>query len=400
MPASICDPVSSALRLSLNADESQSTTSLDSRLYSSTKIAHLSKIEFEESGDYQSSVFDGLKSKYNVVIRPKKSALETKVLKKEGNQNILNSDNNKYEDGLPRPKRVLFPLEKVHLGWQGMWTVGAGMQNVGNTCYLNSTLQALYHVPAFANWLVSEGPHVEKCNQHEGCVVCGMRATLLATQKSGGSPIKPWQVYSKLRLICRHLTPGRQEDAHEFLRYLVEAMEKSYLSRFINVEKLDQYSKETTPLNQILGGYLRSTVRCLSCQHLSTTYQHFQDLLLDIRKHSTLDEALDSFFSRERLEDLGYKCEACNKKVSATKQFFIERAPMILCIALKRFSLTGGKLSKQIQFRKKICLNKYMHNRNNQSNLSTTYMGSSTIRGYEPIEDAAKEQSWIFFMVI
>lgn len=40
-----------------------------------------------------------------------------------------------------------------------------------------------------------------------------------------------------------------------------------------------------------------------------------QDLLLDIRKHSTLDEALDSFFSRERLEDLGYKCEACNKKV-------------------------------------------------------------------------------------
>lgn len=42
----------------------------------------------------------------------------------------------------------------------------------------------------------------------------------------------------------------------------------------------------------------------------------FQDLLLDIRKHSTLDEALDSFFSRERLEDLGYKCEACNKKVS------------------------------------------------------------------------------------
>lgn len=53
----------------------------------------------------------------------------------------------------------------------------------------------------------------------EACVICGMRATLMATQKSGGALIKPWQVYSKLRLICRHLTPGRQEDAHEFLRY-------------------------------------------------------------------------------------------------------------------------------------------------------------------------------------
>ncbi|XP_028172565.1 ubiquitin carboxyl-terminal hydrolase 36 [Ostrinia furnacalis] len=388
MPASICDPVSSALRLSLTADESQSSSLLDSRIYSSAKSVLLTKIDFEESGDFQSNVLDGLKSKY-VVIRPKKTVLESKILKKEGSSSNQTTDGNKHgEEGLPKPKRVLFPVEKVQLGWQSAWAAGAGMQNVGNTCYLNSTLQALFHVPALANWLVSESGHAEKCNQQEACVICGMRATLMATQKSGGAPIKPWQVYSKLRLICRHLTPGRQEDAHEFLRYLVEAMEKCYLSRFVNSDKLDQYSKETTPMNQILGGYLRSTVRCLACHHLSTTYQHFQDLLLDIRKHSTLDEALDSFFSRERLEDLGYKCEACNKKVSATKQFFIERAPMVLCIALKRFSLTGGKLSKHVQFRKKITLNKYIYNKNNNQQLSyklvslVTHLGPSQNCGH------------------
>ncbi|XP_045495794.1 ubiquitin carboxyl-terminal hydrolase 36 [Colias croceus] len=388
MPASICDPVSNALRLSLTAEESQNSSLLDSRLYSSAKNVLLSKIEFEESGDYQSNVLDGLKSKY-VVIRPKKPVLETKLLKKDGNSGGQTNEQSKSgEEGLPKPKRLLFPLEKVQLGWQGAWTAGSGMQNVGNTCYLNSTLQALFHVPAFANWLVSEAAHSEKCNQQEACVICGMRASLMATQKSGGAPIKPWQVYSKLRLICRHLTPGRQEDAHEFLRYLIEAMEKCYLSNFINSDKLDQYSKETTPLNQILGGYLRSTVRCLACHHLSTTYQHFEDLLLDIRKHSTLDEALDSFFSRERLEDLGYKCESCNKKVSATKQFFVERAPMVLCIALKRFSLTGGKLSKHVQFRKKISLSKYMYNKNTHQQLSyklvslVTHLGPSQNCGH------------------
>ncbi|XP_068618311.1 ubiquitin carboxyl-terminal hydrolase 36 [Battus philenor] len=387
MPASICDPVSNALRLSLGAEDSQSSSLLDSRLYSSAKSVLLSKIEFEESGDYQSNVLDGLKTKY-MVIRPKKPVLDNKILKKDVGLGNQSAGNKNREDGLPKPKKVLFPLEKVQLGWQGTWSAGAGMQNVGNTCYLNSTLQALFHVPALANWLVSEASHSDKCNQQEACVICGMRATLMATQKSGGAPIKPWQVYSKLRLICRHLTPGRQEDAHEFLRYLVEAMEKCYLSRFVNSDKFDQYSKETTPLNQILGGYLRSTVRCLACHHLSTTYQHFQDLLLDIRKHSTLDEALDSFFSRERLEDLGYKCEACNKKVSATKQFFVERAPMVLCIALKRFSLAGGKLSKHVQFRKKITLNKYIYNKNNTQQLSyklvslVTHLGPSQNCGH------------------
>ncbi|XP_037294912.1 ubiquitin carboxyl-terminal hydrolase 36 [Manduca sexta] len=387
MPASICDPVTSALRLSLTPDESQSSSMLDGRLYSSAKSVLLSKIEFEESGDFQGTVLDVLKSKY-VVIRPKKPVHDSKIVKKEGVSGIQRFACRIIEDGLPKPNRVLYPFEKVQTGWQCPWAAGAGMQNVGNTCYLNSTLQALYHVPAFANWLVSESSHADKCNQQEACVICGMQATLMATQKSGGAPIKPWQVYSKLRLICRHLTPGRQEDAHEFLRYLVEAMEKCYLLRFVNSDKLDQYSKETTPLNQILGGYLRSTVRCLACQHLSTTYQHFQDLLLDIRKHSTLDEALDSFFSRERLEDLGYKCEACNKKVSATKQFFIERAPMVLCIALKRFSLVGGKLSKHVQFRKKISLNKYMFHKNTHQQLSyklvslVTHLGPSQNCGH------------------
>lgn len=92
MPASICDPVSSALRLSLASDESQSSSILDSRLYSSAKSVLLSKIDFEESGDYQSNVLDGLKSKY-VVIRPKKPVLESKLVKKDGNSSSQGSGN-------------------------------------------------------------------------------------------------------------------------------------------------------------------------------------------------------------------------------------------------------------------------------------------------------------------
>ena len=127
-------------------------------------------------------------------------------------------------------------------------------------------------------------------------MICIMAATLRGT--SGNSPMKPIKIYEKLKLICKHLVHGRQEDAHEFLRwrcqdlvtmtnlfsrYLIESLQKSYLISRKLPKTVDNQTKETTPFNQIFGGYMRQDVVCLRCKHVSTTFQHFMDLLLDIR---------------------------------------------------------------------------------------------------------------------
>lgn len=148
------------------------------------------------------------------------------------------------------------------------------------------------------------------------CIICSMRRTLLESQNSNMNAIRPVHIFNKLRFISRNFILNRQEDAHEFLRHLIEAMEKAYLNRFKNHDQFDARVKETTPLNQIFGGYLRSAVTCQDCGHVSTTFQHFQDLLLDIRRAQTVEEALDGYFSRERIDDDTYQCESCRKKVS------------------------------------------------------------------------------------
>ena len=223
--------------------------------------------------------------------------------------------------------------------------------------------QALFHTPAFVNYL-RHGGHENSCNLggQYSCTICLMAATLRNAANS--NVIKPMKIYEKLKLICKHLTHGRQEDAHEFLRYLVESLQRCYLvSRKLPKHLMaDNYTKETTPFNQIFGGYMRQDVTCMRCRHISTTFQHFMDLLLDIRQADNIDSALQGYFRRENLgqgENM-YKCEKCQQKVPATKQYKIERPPLVLCIQLKRFNLMGGKNGRPVTLARKINISNHV----------------------------------------
>ena len=77
--------------------------------------------------------------------------------------------------------------------------------------------------------------------------------------------------------------PGFSYFANLFSRYLIESLQKSYLISRKLPKTVDNQTKETTPFNQIFGGYMRQDVVCLRCKHISTTIEHFKDLLLDIR---------------------------------------------------------------------------------------------------------------------
>ncbi|KAG4304386.1 hypothetical protein PORY_002096 [Pneumocystis oryctolagi] len=189
-----------------------------------------------------------------------------------------------------RPSTVLFSSDQLLLRWTSIRPPAPGLINVGNTCYLNSVLQVLSHVPPFVQYLLS-GHHSSQCRM-DACVFCRMEQHMAQCYPADGSrfihAFKPLQIVSALKWISKRFQPYRQEDAHEFLRCLLGEMQRSCIYVY---KHLDFASQETTVIYKIFGGYLRQEVKCLRCGDVSDTYPVYLDLSLDLMG-SSLEEAL------------------------------------------------------------------------------------------------------------
>uniref|UniRef100_A0A8D0VE45 USP domain-containing protein n=1 Tax=Sus scrofa TaxID=9823 RepID=A0A8D0VE45_PIG len=150
-------------------------------LASSAKKVLLQKLEFEPASKSFSYQLESLKSKY-VLLNPRpegagcpKSGGEppgagSGCHRSWGGELACDGDG----DGVPAPQKVLFPGERLSLRWGRVYRVGAGLHNLGNTCFLNSTVQCLTYTPPLANYLLSR-EHTRGCHQGSFCMLCVMQ---------------------------------------------------------------------------------------------------------------------------------------------------------------------------------------------------------------------------------
>ncbi|KAF8774504.1 Ubiquitin carboxyl-terminal hydrolase 42 like protein [Argiope bruennichi] len=284
---------------------------------------------------------------------------------------VMNGNKEKVEDGIPVPKIQLYS-GKIHLEWKQIYKIGAGLSNIGNTCFMNTVLQCLTYCPPLANYLLHDNDHSSKCTISGFCMMCLLQKHIRRTIGKTGDIIKPNDIYQRLKLIAKHFQFGRQEDAHEFLRYVIDNLWKSCLNQNNNSSKLDPASKETTVINQIFGGYHRSQVTCLRCKEKSNTFDHFMDFILDIKQNVlSLEKALEKFIQPELLEqENSYKCPKCKMKVTAQKKFTVYKAPNVATFQLKRFDYNrsfGGKITKQISYPDRLNLRPFMSDPKNSN---------------------------------
>ncbi|CAM0943481.1 unnamed protein product [Alopecurus aequalis] len=241
--------------------------------------------------------------------------------------------------------------------------IGAGLHNLGNTCYLNSVLQCLTYTEPFVAY-VHSGKHKSSCRTAGFCALCALDNHVRRALESTGKILTPVQFVKNLRCISRSFRNSRQEDAHELMVNLLESMHKCSLPSGIPSQSSSAYEKSL--VHRIFGGRLRSQVRCASCSYCSSKFDPFLDLSLEIANAGTLMKALQNF-TKEELLDGGeeqYNCESCKRKVVAKKRFTIDKAPDVLTIHLKRFSPFNPrqKIDKKVDFYPTLNLKPFVSN--------------------------------------
>ncbi|NXS29377.1 UBP42 hydrolase, partial [Pomatostomus ruficeps] len=262
-------------------------------------------------------------------------------------------------EGMALPQRSIFPLEKICMEWQQRRRPGAGLFNLGNTCYINVILQCLTYTPPLANYLLSR-EHSQACQQQGFCMMCLMEAHVTKVLCSSASAILPGAVLRDLKFIGEEFEYGKQDNAYDFLRCSLSAMHRACLSGHCD---LDVSSQETTIVRQIFGGFMKSRVTCLSCQAVVDSYMAFLDVSLDIRvRASSLTTLLEDCVTPKQLDQQeGFRCGKCKKKAAASRTVTVHHAPRVLTLCLERADQwTGTKISKFVEYPEYLDLRPYM----------------------------------------
>ncbi|PWN42529.1 hypothetical protein IE81DRAFT_313348 [Ceraceosorus guamensis] len=253
-----------------------------------------------------------------------------------------------------------------------------GLKNVGNSCYMNATLQCLSATVPLARFLL-DGSYKRAINRvnplgTQGALAEAFAQLIRVMWSESYTFVSPVTFREAITRFAPAFRGYDQHDAQEFLAFLLDGLHEDlnhvvHKPPPVEMTPAREHELETLP-QQIASvkewgiyrqrndsfvvdwfqGQFRNKLTCCTCGKTSTTYNAFMYLSLPIptplngsKGRVTLHQCLDAFVREEVMDKAdAWHCPACKKPRKAIKRLTISRLPQILLVHLKRFAFRAG----------------------------------------------------------
>ncbi|KAG2240847.1 hypothetical protein Bca52824_097044 [Brassica carinata] len=178
-----------------------------------------------------------------------------------------------------------------------------GLQNLGNTCFMNSSLQCLAHTPKLVDFFLGEYSreiNLENPLGMKGEIALAFGDLLRSLWAPGASTVAPRTFKAKLARFAPQFTGFNQHDSQELLAFLLDGLHED-LNRVKNKpyveakdgdgrpdeEVADEYWRNHVARNDsiivdVCQGQYKSTLVCPICKKVSVMFDPFMYLSLPL----------------------------------------------------------------------------------------------------------------------
>ncbi|KAF8075154.1 ubiquitin carboxyl-terminal hydrolase 4 [Lyophyllum atratum] len=327
------------------------------------------------------------------VLRPPPLAASS-ALERQDNRPRLQNVPSPFSPNAPELPRIQSEYPATY--WFDAYIGVSGLQNLGNTCYMNAPIQCLSATVPFARFF-TEGKWKNAINRvnplgSKGRLVTSFSQLLGKMWDTRESSLSPHEFRHMICSLKAQYRGSDQHDSQEFLSFLLDGIHEDFnrvlakdpwiptpeheaaLERLpVQIASDQEWNiwrkRNDSLIVDFFQGQFRNRLQCYTCETTSTTYNAFSILQLPIPRGKkgrvALKDCLDAFFDAEVLEnDDAWDCPRCKVKRRASKTLSLARLPPILLIHLKRFatnSTSSNKIDTFVDFpMKSLDLTNYM----------------------------------------